>query len=176
MALEDGIRVELEDGRLVRLLLSNNWKSEGSPDELAAAISGAIHDALPAPDTTSTQSSERPRVRHLTPGERHEHMAMHRDYLQRSLELSRRVAAGEFRGEPLPPDEENSKVVLRFSAGRFREVLIDPRWAAEATTNSIMEAVLQAFSDVDLAPEPPATREVAALREERARIREFAQA
>lgn len=176
MALKDDIHVELEDGRLVRLLLGNNWKSKGSPEELATAISEKIRAAMPAQETKAAQSSTRPRVRNLTAGERREHMAMHRDYMQRSLELSRRVAAGEFRGDPPPANEEGSKVALRFSAGRFRELLIDPRWAEEAPANAIMEAVLEAFRDVDLAPEPPAAAEVAALRAERARIREFAQA
>ncbi|SHJ07883.1 hypothetical protein SAMN02745244_01668 [Tessaracoccus bendigoensis DSM 12906] len=176
MALRDGIKVEIEGGRLVRLLLSNNWLSEGSPEDLAKAISAAIQEAMPVASGLDSAAPTPPRVRHLTQVERREHMAMHRDYMRRSLELSRRVRDGEFVGQPAPQDEEGAKVALRFLAGRFAELRIDPRWAEAATANSIMEAVLEAFDGVDLAPEPPAAEEVVALRRQRARIREFAQA
>lgn len=174
MALVDEVQVEA--GRLVRLLLNNNWQSEASPEDLAPAITAAIQAAMPEPTTEADGAPQPPRVRHLSPTERREHMAMHTDYMRRTLELSRRVAAGERFGEPAPEEAEDAKVELRFSGGRFKEVLIDPRWAETATANSIMEAVLRAFDAVDLAPEPPAAREVAALREERARIREFVKA
>lgn len=176
MALSDGIRVELEGDRLVRLLVSNNWKSDGTPEDLAEAISGAIREAMPQADPVRPGAATRPRVRHLTSRERREHMARHRDYMKRSLEFSRRVADGGFLGEPAPSDDEKSSVVLRFRGGRFDEVLIDPRWAEQATANSIMEAVLKAFEGVDLAPASPAAEELASLRSERSRIREFAQA
>jgi hypothetical protein len=164
------------NGRLDRLLIGNRWQRYGTAEDLAQAISRAIREALPAEPESADPQPARPLVRDMSLAELREYMAMSRDYSRKVRRLSERVALGELQGEPAPPPaEEGQNVELRFRGGRFSEVLINPSWAEKATANSIVEAVLRAFDGVPLVAEPPAAGELAGLRSERARIREFAQ-
>lgn len=177
MSRTDRIEVEVEAGFLQRILISNLWQKDGTAEDLAQAISHAIKQALPEEAPVTSARPGRPDVRSMTINELREYMAMHRDYSRNALEFSRRAARGEFRGDAAPvPAEEGQNVEIRFKEDRFDEVLINPQWAEKATANSIMDAVLRAFEGVQLVGEGPASRELAALRAERARIRDFAQA
>lgn len=175
MPMQGQIEVTVEDGRLTRLLINNRWQGSGGPAELGEAISQAIRDAIGAASEPGLIHATRPVLREMTPRERREHMAMHRDYMRRSLEFSRRVVRGEFVGEPLGLEvEEGTNVAVRFRDGWFSELILNPQWAQQATANSIMDAVLAACDGIALTPESPAVEELRALHRERARIREFA--
>ncbi|GAA2181140.1 hypothetical protein GCM10009785_14840 [Brooklawnia cerclae] len=177
MSLRDKVEVEVEDNRVQRLLINTRWKDHGTPEELAEAISQAIKAAMPQQEPSDDTDPQRPRVRHMSVNELREYMAMHRAYSRRALEFSRRAVRGEFRGEASPgPAPEGQNVDVRFSAGRFDRILLNPTWASRTATNSIMEAILRVLDGVDLVAADPGSDELAALRDERARVRDFARA
>ena len=169
------VEVELEDAQLRRLLFSNRWKDRGDAEQLADSISAAIRAALPeARESTAPGAGLRSAAYALTTLQLREYMARHREHTRRAADFSRRVAAGEFLGEPAPEAAEDGRNVdIRFKDGRFDRVLINPEWAEKTTAAAIVDAVLAAFDGVALVSESPAAEELAALAGERARLQEF---
>lgn len=173
MALNDYVTTEVEDGRLMRLVIRNGWQDKGDAEALSQAITASIDAAL-----TADEPVEEPLPstrRELSLRELQEYMGMHNEWRQKARALRRRIDAGEFIPEDRPElVDPQERVFVEFAMGRFRAVHLHPEWAAGASLQGISDAVLNLLDGVDLVRADPAAAEKAELRALDRRIREFA--
>lgn len=148
------VEVVLSGQQVEAVRISNLWKERLDATALAAALSELIRSALP-PRELATPRTPPNGNKHLPVGSVASFVAELQAGRRATRRYIDRLKAGEVRRNPQTwhTDPEN-RVEISTVGGRFNEVLINPKWAAEASIQTLCDTILDTFSGVALVQEP----------------------
>lgn len=150
MPLADDIDITVDDVRLIRVRIPNNWQTKASTAELEAALNEALAAALPAP-TPPVAAASRPVRSDITLAELAECMELQQQWREALTGFQRRERAGEFTDDG--PDEildERERLSVTFADDRFEAIHFRPDWIEKATAQMVCDAILDTTADLDL--------------------------